>query len=34
MQFHFRLDLSDPLILLGTLFPYGVKAPELKFFFF
>lgn len=33
MQFHFCLDLSDPLILLGTLFPYGVKPQNSVFSF-
>lgn len=33
MQFHFCLDLSDPLILRGTLFPCDVKTPGLKILF-
>lgn len=33
MQFHFWLNFSDPLILPGTLFPYDVKALELKILF-
>lgn len=34
MQLHFCPDLSDPLILQGTLFPLDAKPPSSKFFFF
>ena len=33
MQCHFCLELSDPLILRGTLFPCDVKTPELEMLF-
>lgn len=33
MRCHFCLDLSDPLILRGTLFPCDVKTPELEILF-